>query len=230
MPPEIRFVIVAGLRTGSTLLVDLLDSHPEVRCEGELFAASACPSPGDYLRERLRTVAARAYGFHCKLGQVDSPMSWTFLKELHAAGWRIVHVRRRNLLRQAASAMIAQQRGVWHDRSGANAAAWQVHLDSKRFLQALGHAELADIAYRAVMDRLPHLLVRYEDDLLRPEFHQATADRIFHFLGLPAAPVTARYCRSVSRPLADCIANFDEVVRAVRKTRYGRFLDDPEYA
>ncbi len=32
-----RFVIYGQWRTGSTLLASLLDSHPQVRCYGELF-------------------------------------------------------------------------------------------------------------------------------------------------------------------------------------------------
>ena len=181
--------------------------------------------PADYLAERVQLSRARAYGFHYKLGQASSPgdpLSQRFLSGLHSAGWRIIHVQRRNLFRQAISAMIAQERGVWHDTSPA---AWKVRIDAKRLLAALKNAEIADLAHRAIMGKLPHLPVTYEDDLLRPECHQETAGRVFAFLDVPPAPVVAKYHRSTTSRLVDCVANYEEIVRAVSRTRYARYLE-----
>ena len=38
--PELRFVIVNNGRTGSTLLVNLLHSHPDIQCAEEIFNES----------------------------------------------------------------------------------------------------------------------------------------------------------------------------------------------
>ena len=36
-PTYRKFVIICGIRTGSTMLVNLLNSHPEIRCFFEIF-------------------------------------------------------------------------------------------------------------------------------------------------------------------------------------------------
>lgn len=37
MPPKTRFVLVNNGRSGSTLLVDLLRSHPAIDCQDEIL-------------------------------------------------------------------------------------------------------------------------------------------------------------------------------------------------
>ena len=77
-----RFVIVTAGRTGSTRLRLLLDSHPEIRCHGEVFGgnlstlaepgspameeaeAARAASPARFMQERVFDAGAqRAVGF-----------------------------------------------------------------------------------------------------------------------------------------------------------------------
>jgi hypothetical protein len=69
-----------------------------------------------------------------------------------------------------------------------------------------------------------HLALHYEDDLEQPEHHQATCDRIFRFLGVPSAPVSTPFRR---RPdgLLEQISNADELLAALRSTRFEPFVD-----
>jgi len=64
--PDIgRLCVLTSGRTGSELLVELLDSHPLMRCEGEIFTdPQRYPMP--FVRGRMRAAArigAKAYGF-----------------------------------------------------------------------------------------------------------------------------------------------------------------------
>lgn len=131
-----RFIIRAGARTGSTMLVRALNSHPRVRCFGELFNAEVDfvpfevegydnfsardrsrrdAKPGSFLRERVfceQPAPIRAVGFKLLYAQ-----NWRFpglierLAEDEAL--RVLHLRRRNLLRALVSWKIAEASDVW---------------------------------------------------------------------------------------------------------------------
>jgi hypothetical protein len=64
-----------------------------------------------------------------------------------------------------------------------------------------------------------------QDDLLQPERHQATLDRVFDFLGIERAPVTTRYVRTGADRL-HLVANLDEIYRALRNTEYASLAAD----
>jgi hypothetical protein len=69
------------------------------------------------------------------------------------------------------------------------------------------------------------VLMDLQDDLLLPERHQATLDRVFDFLGIERAPVTTRYVRTGADRL-HLVANLDEIYRALRNTEYASHAAD----
>src|SRR5262245_59649309 len=79
-----RFVIYGQSRSGSTLLVELLDSQPNVDCDNELFnevkefrrrlisrLVKFCPY--SYVDHKSRRCACDAYGFKFLVNQVPFP-------------------------------------------------------------------------------------------------------------------------------------------------------------
>ena len=132
----IRFIVLADARTGSYMLVQALDSHPNVTCFSELFnwqldyvdfnvAGYDNSSAEDkalrdrdferFLRERIycpRPVEIRATGFKLLYSHV---WGYTGLLErlVEDSEVRIVHLRRRNLLRMFVSSKLAEASGVW---------------------------------------------------------------------------------------------------------------------
>src|SRR5208283_4721755 len=68
--PTVRFAIVGNHRTGSSHLVSLLDSHPDIACwndeifdKGEAFEQSSFCDPREFLRQRVFQVNSVAVGF-----------------------------------------------------------------------------------------------------------------------------------------------------------------------
>ena len=121
---NIKFIVFGQSRSGSTLLVELLNSHPDVHCDGELFNKSEiyirsrlllkffCRFPFLYIRYRLRTSFERAYGFKLFFFQVKSPEK--LLKKLSRHGWKIISIRRENIIAQSLSNIIAFETNLWH--------------------------------------------------------------------------------------------------------------------
>lgn len=224
------FLITTRSRTGSTMLVERLDSHPEIEADGELLQHS------DHrpLEERLagifgpRRRGVQAYGFKIfhyhpfgdKSGQV-----WELLAE--RKDLRILHLRRRDTLRTLASLRIAEKAATWHRRADGRGhlplAQRRIRLDPEDIRRAARIAEWADAC---PAERFPdHAILRvdYEDLVERPE---AENRRILEFLGAAPHALHTTLVRQNSEALADLIENFDELRRLFTGTPLASWFEE----
>lgn len=241
-----RFVIICPPRTGSNLLMSLLDAHPEIRCEGELLA-DGTHVPVQLLQGRAaRAARAGASAWGCKI--VTNHFLWhghkfgrDFLERLDRAGYQFIVLRRRNWLLQA----ISMTHGIhndWHYSGGTDrpseveslgdeSSAFQpsgVEMIPEEVLHQLWMIEREDRHAATVADQYDHLALWYEDDLETAEAQQRAADAVATRLGLTTAPVTAGYVRGLPATLEERVANLDELTALVRHTRWARFLEPDE--
>jgi len=132
----VRFVIVSNARTGSTMLVDALNSHPRVRCFREIFNRLrpeidyAVPGydgtnrdhinqryldPAAFLRAQVygpEAATMDAIGFKVHYGHFEGfPKLLGVLQE--DTGIRVIHLVRRNALRALVSLRLAETTGEW---------------------------------------------------------------------------------------------------------------------
>lgn len=227
--PSTRFLVFAQGRSGSTLLTDLLNSHPQIFCADEILTFHR-RSPALYAHACSVGHRAKAYGFKVKIYQLTEAQGLKepgeFLRQMHASGWKIAHLQRRNVLRQALSAMVAEQRDVYHLGIGV-AGPQPVHIDVDNLLWRADQRRGFCAAEEAALAGVPHMRLTYEDDLLHAETQDATAQRMFSWLGLPPAAVSVRLRKIVPDDLERIIANHDEVVAAVRSSAYAELLEQP---
>ena len=136
----VRFMILSGPRTGSTLLQSALSSSPEITCFGEIFNHQLdkidyrteeyestivdmdlrATNPGEFLRKRIFTdpvTPIRATGFKFHYDHI-----WGFPGLRQALeedrGLAVIHLRRRNVLRVLVSSKIAEETGVYFQSAG----------------------------------------------------------------------------------------------------------------
>lgn len=224
------FVVHSLGRSGSTLLTDLLASHPQIECDGEILSHPLYfVSPGRLVRSRAALFSSTVYGFkmrprHYADQGIANPAA--FLAGLHADGWRVLRLERRNLLRIALSWITNEQTGVVHrtfrDRRRTPRAR---HIPPDALLRQLARVSRDTAVEQAALSAVPHLRLVYEDDLLRENTRGATLNRVFEYLGLPPAPVATRYVRLTSDRLEDFVENHQQVRDALRGTAYEHFLD-----
>jgi LPS sulfotransferase NodH len=136
MSDYVLFIILSTARTGSTMLVQALNSHPRVRCFREVFNARMDyvdfsmegydnfnqsdialrqEDPSRFLRERVFREwppGIRAVGFKLLYeNHADVP---TLVHDLTSdSRLRVIHLRRRNELRTLVSEKKARMSGVW---------------------------------------------------------------------------------------------------------------------
>lgn len=215
-PPKNRkgFVIFSRGRSGTALLVDLLNSHPKFTVKGELLQAPL-RSPLSYLWGRAASSNTLVFGFKVKpyqierINQLDGA---SFLKSLQQAGWKLIFLEREELLRNCLSGLVARETGIWHSKKEAKADKPQVMLPPELVAEKLD--ALADVAKRekeiiAELDNYLHL--SYEQDLKDAGLHQDTCNRIFEFLGVGSAPVKTWLKRTSTDRIEQQIRNWEEI-------------------
>lgn len=189
-----HILIFAQGRSGTTLLANLLASTGYYLDLGEplhLWTREVW-APEHYLRGLGRrykeNVIAHVKGSQLTRGRQRPVEVATFLRNMLAEGWLIVHVRRRNVAEQVLSECVALRRGGYHKFDAVpDSIRWWI--DPAEFLERyerrLGFMEQDD----AALEGLSHLTISYEDDLLNAKYHQVACDRVLATVGLPSCPV-----------------------------------------
>ncbi|MEF8817619.1 MAG: Nodulation protein H [Salinibacter sp.] len=227
-PPETRFVLFARGRSGTTLLLSMLNAHPAVEADGEILRRRAL-RPLRLVKQCKAQTQAPVYGFKLLSYQLRSLQTHlsdrrAFLEALVEQGYRVLYLRRRNLLRHALSGLYAEHRRRWHqtDTDATDRPAIRVRRDDLfRWLD--GSAQLRRFE-QEVLDGLPHLSLTYEEHLEDPARHADTLHRTTDRLDLdPIAPDTSLR-KTTPRRLSDLATNPDDVRRWVAASPYARFL------
>ena len=223
---RVSFVIFAQGRTGSTLLASLLNSHEGVHCDNEILGWPV-RFPDAWVKANRRRHPQSHYGFKVKpyeltVDQRLDPGAW--LRRMHDRGWKVINLSRKNVLRHALSNMVAEHIGGYTFRGVDPGESAGVTVDVDMLLGAMSVRSEQREVELAALGGVPHVSVCYEDDLLRPERHQATLDRISDALGLPPAKARTEMRRITTDDLRTTIANYDEVVAAVGATRWAPLL------
>lgn len=279
----VRFVVVSTIRTGSSMLVSFLNSHPAGTCFFEPFHRDTASVPfgiEGYARLGRNPAVARLHhrdpvtfaddwlfgsspygtravgfkllytqgrfgqdhwwhgdeygdwwseiGFCPSWGSAESDL-WSWLAtdgESGGAGVRVIHLRRQNLLRGIVSAKVAHKTKKWGTTaSGGHAtdSGRKVTLDPQKLLRDFeAEARYARETDDHFKDR-PIFQTTYEKLVRDPK---SELKSIQQFLDLPVADLKTETRRQSVTPLAELVANYDEVADLLRSTQYSCLLDD----
>jgi hypothetical protein len=224
----ITFVILCLGRTGSSHLVALLDSHPEIRCFGELFphergtldeeyAPHWRSDPLEYVAELTATVTKPAVGFKLPLGSIQAHPD--ALRLVEPDDLRVIRLSRLNLLalfvsrRLLASTRESESRG---DYGGATVA-----LDPKQCLAMFRRTEEHERYLDGLAAGKPTVRITYEEVTAGERLPE-----VQRFLGVEPVALKSGHRRARKRSLSETIENWPEVEDALRGSAYERFLQD----
>lgn len=227
--PPTRFAIVTVGRSGSELLRVLLDSHPEIVCDGEILAA-------DPVWPRLRVAArtaeaarrgAEVYGWKLLIGHLGDPAVSSgparFVAGLARRGTRFILLEREDHLQQAISWYRAHATRYHYHRGEEDAFAPQ-EIDPDLLLQATAVNAEATAWLRRAVSPFPHLHLTYERDLLDPHDRQQTLDRVCRFLGVEPAPMSSDLVRISPRRTREMVTNWPAIAAAFELSAFARFV------
>ena len=234
------FVILCYPRTGSTLLVEMLDSHPDILCHAEIFNPKST-----YLSRKP----------HLNIGTKEERDRdpWTFLKNMYAevdgasiVGFKImpnhnnrimlslllsrrvkkIVVTRDNWLQTYVSNLIAFQTNEFiAPKSGPRMDSTpQVEVDLRAFRRYLRKVR----AFFSILSVI-HFVTR--QTFFKIDYSEmkdsSTTKRLLAFLGAePGTTLQERTKRQNVSSLRQKVSNYDEIAAAVRGSRLEKFLDD----
>lgn len=223
-----RFCILCSGRTGSELLVELLNSHPQIRCDKEILRTHQ-RWPLSYVRGRARAAqlrGARAYGFKFTSDQFGllGVEPTRLVRWLRREGFSPIHLVRRNLLRQSLSHLRARGSGRYHVR-GDGTLDSRFHVDVIDLVLQMRWIELTNALVQRELAGVEHISMCYEDDLLDADAQTRSVTDLVRRLGLePVTPRTALH-RISTGSLSDDLVNYDEVRDVLGRTRYASYLE-----
>lgn len=236
------FVIVSSERTGSTLLVSLLASHPDIGVAGEVFNARHAeePIPWAPVQDRLDLIGLRredfrellvelareailrdkaAFGFKLHYSQAETRRDVVeLLRSIHDL--RVVHLVRENRLRRLVSHERAQRSDEWvrlaghgdGDRGPAASVTLDFEACVEDFATHMEHEQQTRLAFAG--KRV--LELTYERLAADPA---AAADEVLDFLDLPRRALTSSTAKTGERSLRSALANHDDL-----KARFAEWL------
>ncbi|WP_374565944.1 hypothetical protein [Ideonella sp.] len=234
-PSTQRYVILSTPRSGSSHLVQALETHPKVACLGEIFNLNggamrklgimsrrtldrASNEPLDYLNELMeawsnRPQAKPVFGFKMMLHH--DPRVIDYL--LADPSWKMILLRRENVLAQWSSLQIAKITGEWGSKA-----------KKKRAAAGITEPETPPIEFKsrvfeaycnrlnARYDSIQRRVAKHSLFEVTTETIDARRDEILAFLGVDprqAPPAPGRGERQNTTSLEDRFTNSDEVHR-----------------
>ena len=216
--PKKKFVILTYQRTGSSLLVDLLNSHPNILCESEILL-NRMFSPETFLYRKSRLCGTDIYGFKLQLSHLEyqgvkEPAN--FIQNLVVNEFSLIKLTRRDLFRTALSLQyaIASQKFHFIKKPGKEPALIKISLDTNEFLDTFRWIIYQSQVLEEITAEIPVININYEDDLLDDRNHQTTVDLITDSLEIKKAQVSTIYIKATPPNVSEFINNVDELKEA----------------
>lgn len=233
--PGTRVLIFAQGRTGTTLLESLLCSTGLFRVNDEPLMGKRALMPSLYLRGLARDPARQGPGgnfiCHVKVYHLNDAYKRrpvdpaTFLRSLVRDGWRVIHVRREDPIRQILSLYVAKERGNYHKRDERDENT-SVTIDREDFEKRIPLWSRRTAEEQAALSGIDYHEVIYERDLLDPTVHERTVDGVLSYVGLERDRPVATSLRKINnRPISEIIENYSEFAGWVRDLGFGASLD-----
>jgi hypothetical protein len=228
-------------RTGSTHLVTLLDSHPQISCWEEIFfleyggkklkRRDKFPD-AQSVRRRLRKLyghKTKTVGFKFKFPPhyETYPDAWAYLYNRRKTV-RLICLRRHNVLKRAISKLNHDR--LRHETGGSNIRASKprtappVTVNINQLLQSLPVYEQEDQQLVCLAQGFEHRLTIYYEDLLHDEDN--TTKTVMEFMGVNAkVPLATRTAKYTADDLRESVANYGELREALLGTSHEQYLE-----
>lgn len=222
-----RFIIFGRGRSGSTALVNLLHQVPDIHCDGEILHHPVL-FPRLHVDAMCSRSASVCYG--CKILSIQLRAVQSveygdaFLSRLFQDGYKILYLKRNDLLRHALSNMNARTFQFHQKKRDSSRCLSSITVDPQEVMKWIKGSESLEAYEREVLKNVPHLPLTYEQDLENEADHQATVDRICGFLGIRSAVVECEYRKITPKFLREFIANYEELISYLESTPYARYL------
>jgi LPS sulfotransferase NodH len=241
-----RFIILGRSRSGTNFLRGLLNSHSQIVVLGELFQSKkaigwAYPGymksqkdlalfheePVRFLESRVfkrfprRTSAVgfKIFYYHAQ-DDLWKPI-WSYLVE--QKNIKVIHNKRRNILRTHLSRKLAGMTDVWVNTGGDSQDSRRVTLDYDECLKDFTQTREWENTYDALFADHKKVEIFYED--LATDY-VSEMQRLQAFLGVDIEEVKPETFKQSHQPLSRAITNYDELKERFAGSPWEPFFED----
>ena len=224
-----KFVVVSRSRTGSTLLMSLLDSHENIECAGEIFKELQRSSSksvwfqhfGNRL-SRTQVVGFRLFYYHPFSGDNEV---WKFLKS--DTSIVIIHLSRRNVLRTLISQRIGMKTNMWKQRKGEkgqiSATEKRIHLSVSECEEFFVETKKFEIETRQSFEKHSMVEVVYEDII---SDQSSTLNRVFSGLNVLNELTETNLKKQNPESLSELCENYQELKKDFENSEWAVFFEE----
>ena len=230
--PDKRFIIYGSGRSGSTLLTNLLNSHPHIFCDGEILGKRYAPNviwPYQYLTAMSKKAIMKkktVYGFKMKTDELRFQRyldQEKLLNKMYNNGWKIIHLRRNNIVNISLSQLKARYDKVWVLHQNDKYLNSKVNVNIKELNELLIMKKKLHLLEDKCIKNIPHYKIIYEKDLLNENWIK-TLKNLFEHLEIEDFPVSTNMKKKSSEKLSERIQNFSEVKQYLLKEGYQDYI------
>lgn len=208
-------------RTGSTMLVSLLDSHPQIECRGELFRPD-----GDYQRHahisRRAYLEQHAYETGLPIRGFKMPLDWILnhpgiFDDFRALGYKMIRLDRKRILDHFLSIRLAITNAAFD--AGHEYSKPALEIDPWQLVKFVG----ARNVQTTILDRFSA-----DFETLHVDYDELTSEscqrRLLDFLGAAPRALTAGTVRQRRESLRNSITNYDALAAFLRASPLASLL------
>lgn len=222
-----KFVIFGRGRSGSTLLVDLLNQNEVVDCDKEIFNRPVL-FPRLFLHHRNRIFPKEVYGFTLLSYQLRERYSWAESKNflhylVHEKGYKVLYLCCDNPVNQCMSKHYARFKGSWHQK--ANSDQSSLHVNIPNFMAELRAGKELDVFEKYCLEGIPNFKISYEKDLLERKSRMRLMDRLSNFLEISfMEPKASRFKRISNGKVEDYVENWQDLKTCLSYSEFAPYL------
>lgn len=224
-----KFVIISQSRTGSTLLMALLNNHENIICDGELFKnlnGNSCKHIWNRFfskkPKKIEQVGFKLFYYHPLKGDQSV---WDFIKNDKSI--TIIHLVRKNWMRVLVSQKVGLKTKLWTENIYkphlVSIEEKKVEISIDECEEAFKKASLNEEKTREHFASHPFVEVTYED---LSEDSDSVIRKITNVLNVNYQKVKANNKKQNTEPLEELVINFSELQDHFRDTKWAYLFSE----
>ena len=244
----IRAIILTTQRTGSTFLVDCLQSHPEINCITELLVGAQLEPPAMFRSSRTLTKASRfimgggwwptraIQRFSTSTGKPVSIFKLMYNQASNRPtlnyltrdkGIHVLHLRRNNLLKMHVSQLLMPKKrnAIWEPHTTEPLPPVKTRVEPAVALEQMRKARARYQEFDERFAQHRRLPLVYEDLIENQRLRPSEGRRICDFFGVDDHPMQSRFIKLNPESLEAMVTNYDELASVIAKTEFAELLN-----
>lgn len=226
-----HFIVLTRDRTGSNMLIQMMNSHPNIAADYEIFAKLNGRTEQSVLNKAFSRqpfyVKAKGFKiFYYHPQDTDSATIWNFLESMNDL--YVVHLKRRNILRALISSRIAYMTGIYGVRSEKEKSVYQKKVSSifypvddlrKHMEQTRAWEEKGEEKFK----KHPMISIDYEDLV---DHRNQTFKKVTDFLSVTYKEPRTDFKKQTTQSLRELLENYDLLKDQFRGSEWEVFFDE----